>query len=160
MRTSKLCHFFLACALFLPSCNRQQLGPGDGYVLIGDRSDAARERIYIIHEDMVFVADHIFPGYQDRKYYTSTLDDMSVLSEIEMFDDLSAPFAPGGPTGYCRVINAEGIPEGELYFDAIDGPAVPLLDRVENATFKNRVEVQAVPAWVQEKPELMRLLAL
>lgn len=95
MRTSKLCHFFLACALFLPSCNRQQLGPGGGYVLIGDRSDAARERIYIIHEDMVFVADHIFPGYQDRKYYTSTLDDMSVLSEIEIFDDLSAPFAPG-----------------------------------------------------------------
>ena len=131
----------------------------DQYVLLGDRSDADRERVYIFSADQIFIADHIFPGYRDRKYFIVDSSSISVDAKWSDFDELEGPFLPGGPTGYCVIYDNTGKPQQDMNFDAIHGKPSDLMHEIDRQTRQLSSEVEAIPEWVKQQPELYRFVA-
>lgn len=153
----------LACSA---ACSKQSsvsdsnlsVGPNQ-YVLLGDRSDANRERVYIFSEKEIFIADHVFPGYMDRKYFVVDSSSFQVDGVWNQFDELEGPFLPGGPTGYCVVYDDSGNPQQNMNFDANEGKSSALMAEIDRQTRELSTEVDAIPEWVKQQPELFRFVA-
>lgn len=130
------------------------------YLILGDRSNAIREKIYIIHGDTVFVSDHVFPGYTDRQYFSASIVSDDFVGDLAVFNQLTPPFIPGGPSGYCKVVDELGHESATYYFDAKDGAPGRRMNQIETYLERSLRKVEHVPEWIKDEPEVLRLLGL
>ena len=126
------------------------------YVILGDRSDPYRERIYVFSDEQIFISDHIFPGYTDRRHFVLDSSKLKIEAAWDQFDELQPPFVPSGPTGYCFIYDGSGNEQQAMYFDAINGASSTLMNGIDWQTRKHAAAVEEIPEWVEQQSEVFR----
>lgn len=111
--------------------------------------EADRQRIYVFHQDAVFISDHEFFPYGNPIFKIADSYDVTSIN-WRVFDELDPPFEPGGPPGSCSVFNSESDERQAFYFEYANKDAIKRIEQIDQDLANQLVEVDETPQWVSE----------